>query len=116
MDQPATNYGLRHGAVEVGPLPGEMGSGAKESRGELSVENALPLFELFAGSVHGGGWGTLRRRLERTRANLVFGQEHKLNLEQIAEASASMARIGWQSLWLPALNGKKEERARVLSS
>ncbi len=89
------------------PTPGKMGFHGCHTAG---FARSLPPppnepFELKVVTANTSGWLPLRTFLLATDAHVVFGQEHRLAPDDIADASAWARRNGWKSVWAPAVQG-----------
>ncbi len=82
------------------PLPG------RQSAQPIGDENSGERYALVVDSCNTTSAGSLYRFLKRTRADLVLCQEHHLPPKDIATASTRLRRMGWQSMWAPAVPGK----------
>ena len=60
-------------------------------------------------SVNGSSWHAIFERLMVTDATIICGQEHRLPESAIAEKSATLAKMGWKSLWAPAVCTNDED-------
>ncbi len=72
---------------------------------ETNADVDIAPFALSVETVNCTAWGSAKRRLRCTRAELVLLQEHHLPQSRIADASAWALRHGWHSLFLPAAEG-----------
>ena len=66
--------------------------------------------KLIAVTFNANSWSSLKAFLKCTKANIVFGQEHKLPRAGTLEATIQALKLGWCSYWSPAnvssVNGK----------
>ncbi len=67
----------------------------------------LDRFQLEVETVNATAWRSALRRMERTTARVVLVQETKVREKDIARFSAQALRRGWQTIWTPAIRGKK---------
>ncbi len=72
--------------------------------GEQPLEN---LFQLEVETVNATAWRSAVRRIERSSAQVVLVQETRALARDIPKLSAQARRRGWQTLWSPALPGKR---------
>ncbi len=87
--------------------PGKLGFHGVMTPG-LVQDDAGPPVEPFTLSVvtaNTTGWRPLQRLLDRTKAGVVFAQEHRLLPEDVPAASAWARKRGWKTIWAPATVG-----------
>ncbi len=65
------------------------------------------LFQLEVESVNATAWRSAVRRIERSPAQVLLVQETKVLARDIPKMSAQARRRGWQTLWSPAIPGKR---------
>ncbi len=77
---------------------------------ERSVHGEAPLDDLFqleVETLNATAWRSAVRRLERTSAQVVLVQETRVLARDVPRLSAQAQRRGWQTLWSPAIPGKR---------
>ena len=66
------------------------------------------LFQLQCVTVNATSWGSMKKYLQSTSAQVVLGIEMHTVGDQTAEASLWAKRHGWKSLWVDALPGASQ--------
>ena len=59
-------------------------------------------------TVNASGWTATKERLEATAADIVCVQEHRTPEGLVSERSAQVLKMGWKSLWAPAVTTADE--------
>ncbi len=72
--------------------------------GEAPLEDK---FQLEIETVNATAWRSAVRRLERSSAQVVLVQETRVLRRDVPKMSAQARRRGWQTLWTPAVPGKR---------
>jgi hypothetical protein len=72
--------------------------------GEAPLEGK---FQLEIETVNATAWRSAVRRLERSSAQVVLVQETRVLRRDVPRFSAQARRKGWQTLWSPAVPGKR---------
>ncbi len=70
-------------------------------------EKAMGQFKLGIETANTTGWRGLKRRLQRTEAQVVFAQETRTMAGDVAARSQWALRNGWKSIWNPSTRGRR---------
>ncbi len=85
-------------------LPGDAEHGERGRRD--AGDEGGHRYQLCIDTCNGTSWGTIKRYMKRTRADVLLCQEHHLPPSAIAAASQWANRRGWQTVWAPAEPGE----------
>ena len=97
-----TIHSLDHDHLGQGDVSGcapasAFGAGQEAPAKIARKTTATRCAQLVVATYNGNSWKTLRHFLRETRATLVLGQEHKLDLSALAEARIWAKTNGWQA-------------------
>ncbi len=110
----AENPGPVQSRISLGPVtykaphkPGFHGALMRDTEGEeAAMRPDGEMAGLRVETCNATSWGSLRRYLRRTKAEVILAQEHHLGPLEVPAKSSWALRTGWHSVFAPAAPGE----------